>query len=604
MNRIEKITHLAKNTLLETNLELKDKGKTELKRDINRLLKKINSGNFGSLATIPNSDIFQIFAILLFEDSSYEEISGYILEAKDSINSWTYNRSSEDLRILFDNTNYGGVISDSKYLKNYNNLNLIPAFLNCPMKFVYKAMLAFLKLKKSLLDQPQQAQKQLPSPLFVMTNPDILKGINTRPKTPKEIYETSEFHGFVKVLEDQMAKEIKEYEDRREKLFKRKSAYEELIESLKNPKFSEITSIPDKWHQYLDLPTLEEIYYLIQDNLFREKRELLKEEESLNAVLNNSELSSYLYSKQINPNSFPKDIISTLEQIPNVTNRIEVLTILGFNIIDIINDHYDLLTYLTDEKIKKITFLINSHAISKKTLRDNIHYIIDEKYSELMTNYAILKPIVDFNNIFYNDNIMFVNPRELRSRLSILAEYKLTKNNFIFLLCHYNYLNIYDLLIEQDIPEYLFISICKTRNPQNTIKRIMIYRLIGEEIETPNHLLKKELTDETKFACLDSALDEYIINYVPCIILEPVKGHNINTVKKDPIVKLLDENYRIDDLYIIGGISISRAKFLRNFEEKRCNPLYIVPSLISNSILEESSVYSIFKELEEKKLKK
>ncbi len=604
MDRIEKITHLAKNTLLETNLELKDKGKIELKRDINKLLKKINSDNFGSLATIPNSDIFKIFAVLLFEGSSYEEISDYILEAKDAINSWTYNRNSEDLRILFDNTNYGGIISDSKYLKNYNNLNLIPAFLNCPMKFVYKAMLAFLKLKKNLLELPQQIKKQLPSPLLVMTNPDILKGISTRSKTPKEIYETSEFRGFVKVLEEQMAKEIKDYEARREVLFKRKSAYEELVEALKNPKFSELTSIPDKWHQYLDLPTLEEIYYLIQDNLFREKRELLKEEESLNAVLNKSELSSYLYSKQINPNSFSKERISALEQIPNVTNRIEVLTILGFDIIAIINEYYGLLTYLTEDKIKKLTFLINSHAISKKTLRDNIHYILDEKYSELITNYEILKPIVDFNNIFYNDNIMFVNPHELKSRLSILAEYKLTKNNFIFLLCHYNYLNIYDLLIEQDIPEYLFISICKTRNPQNTIKRIMIYRLIGEEIETPNHILKKELTDETKFTCLDSDLDEYIINHVPSIVLEPIKGNNITIVKRDPVVKILDENYRIDDLYIIGGISISRAKFLRNFEEKRCNPLYVVPSLISDSILEESSVYSIFKELESKKLKK
>lgn len=606
MGRIEKIAYLAENTLLETKLELKKNDGEAIRKDINRLLRKVKSENLNGLMSTPNVDIFRIFANILYEEEmTYEEIDHDVKEVEQAINSWTYTRNGEDLKVLFENTNYGGYLSDNKYLTNFSRLNLSPVFLNYPMKFVYKAMLAFLRLKHTLNEQSiKSTQEFQTNSLFVMAKPIVPSRIKTRLKTPKEIYETSEFHGFIKVLEENVAKKMQEKETRKSVLQKRKEAFEELISAMKKDDFKTITSIPNKWHQYLDPQTLEEIYYLIQDNLFREKRELKEEETKLTSIINRSELTTYLFSHQINPNIFSEDTIKELENIPNITTKIETLRLMGLNIIDIINKYHELLLYLTEDKIKKIYFLINTKAISPTTLRDNIYHILDEKYSELIINYEILKPIIDFTSIFYNDQVMFLNPKELKNRLTVLAEYKLTKNNFIFLLCNYNYLSIYDLLIEQNIPEYLFISICKTNNPLNTIKRIIIYKLIGEEYETSNHILKKEVTEETKFACPDSDLDDYIANYVPSVILDPIKGNKITKVKNNPLIKILDDNYRIENLYIIGGISISRPKFLRNYEAKDYNQAYLMNALISNSILEESSFYSIYSELEEKKLKK
>lgn len=605
MDRIEKITHIAENTLLETKLELKEQGEESLKRDIDRLLKKANSGNVKSLISTPNIEIFKIFVKVLNEDVTYEEVEHDISDVITAVNSWTYAKDGDDLKALFDNTNYGGYLSDNKYLANFSNLRLTPIFMNYPMKFVYKAMLAFLRLKHTINEQNiKNTQETDINSLLVMSKPTFQKRIKTRLKTPSEIYDGSEFHGFIKVLEEHVTKRLKEKDIRKGQLQKRKEAFEELLAAMKKEEFKEITSIPGKWHQYLDPPTLEEIYYLIQDNLFKEKNKLKEEEQTLNSVINRSKLTTYLYSHQINPSIFSEDTLSSLERIPDITTRIEVLRLIGFNIIDIIEQYNELLIYLTEDKSKKLYFLINSHAISSSTLRANIYHILDDKYSELMTNYEILKPIIDFDNIFYNDSVMFINPRELKNRLGILAEYKLTKNNYIFLLCNYNYLSIYDLLIEQEIPEYLFISICKTDNPLNTIKRIMIYKLIGESYETPNHNLKKEVTSANKFACPDYNLDEYIINCIPSIIPEPLKGTRITSVKNNSLVKEIDEKYRLEDIYIIGGINISRDKFLRNFEAKDCKREYLLQSLISNSILDESSLYRISSELEEKQLKK
>ncbi len=604
MERIERISEIASSALLETKLALKDKGKKDFKREVDKFLNKIHSGSFNNLLSISNVDVFYIFSALLYDDeATYEEIKRDVAEVAVAVNKWSFKENGRDLDILEENTNYGGILNDNKYLENFQRLNLTQTFLEYPMKYIYKAMYSFLRLKRDLQEASQKSASQ--TPILLLNRPDLSQSIKTRTKTAKEIYETSNFKGFVMVIEEHLEKEMKKYEENKSILSKRKQCFEELLNEIKKPTFQNISSIPSVWHQYLDPKTLEELYYLVQENLLKEKKTLDIEEKDLNSIINKSSLTTYLYNHNINPKQFKESLLMSLETIPNIESRINILVSLDINIIDIINNHNELLHYLSDDKIKKIEFLINSHAISKSKLRENLYYILDEKYNELMTNYEILKPIIDFDNIFYNDQVMFVNPHILKNILSTLAEYKLTKNNFIFLLCNYNYLSIYDLLIEQEIPEYLFISICKTKSPINTIRRIMIYKLIGEDYETPNHLLKKDVIEEDKFACQDRELDNYLTNYVPNIVLEPVKGDKITASStSNKTTKFLDDNYRIDDLYIIGKVNISRPKFLRNFESRNCNSLYIIASLISDSILDEASIYSIYSELEEKKLKR
>ena len=90
------------------------------------------------------------------------------------------------------------------------------------------------------------------------------------------------------------------------------------------------------------------------------------------------------------------------------------------------------------------------------------------------------------------------------------------------------------------------------------------------------------------------------------------KGNNVSSesyekIYMDSLVyKIhLDEEYRIEDVYFIGSTSISRAKFLRNFESVSGNPEYMIISLVSNSILSDSEYYKLLNELKgNKQLKK
>ena len=188
--------------------------------------------------------------------------------------------------------------------------------------------------------------------------------------------------------------------------------------------------------------------------------------------------------------------------------------------------------------------------------------------------------------------------------LSVLKEYKLSTNNYIFLLCNYEYLYLYDLLIEKDIPEDLFISICNTENPLNTIKRILIFIGIGEPYTTINNILKKDVTSESKFICYDDSLDEYIPNVVEENGLNIVKGTTIQDITDNETVQMLDREYRVENTYIIGGTIISRPKFLRNFESVQGDPSFLIFSLVSNSILNDKEYYDLTNELRKNKAKK
>ena len=94
-------------------------------------------------------------------------------------------------------------------------------------------------------------------------------------------------------------------------------------------------------------------------------------------------------------------------------------------------------------------------------------------------------------------------------------------------------------------------------------------------------------------------VDEYLPNIVEQNGLNLLSGETISGIVKNPIVKQLDKDYRVDNTYIIGGTIISRPKFLRNFESVQGNSNYLVISLVSNSILDEKEYYDLTKELKQ-----
>lgn len=590
MQLIEKIREKSKESLIDSKLQKSEKFSNELKRLTNKLIKCSQKAEKTELCRISNYEVFVVFLNLLNDekDFSYEEAISHCEEIKRTINSWTYEKNASSLATLERYTNVDGSLADFKCYGIFSDLGLTPAFINYQMKFVYAAMFSFLELKKEILN-PGDYYKKLP--------------LTERIKVQKNIYNNSVFSNLIKVIKDSIDEKENEYKKTQEVLEERIKYTEIVLEKIENETLSTIDEIPIEWHIYLDPSVLELLYELVQFNLVKKNKTLKQEKEQLLSEINKSDLTKYLFDNKLNPYSLEEEKLSMLESIPNVITIIEFLRSIGLPLNNILTVYYNELISLTEEKINKLNILINQNALKRETIKENIKIIIND-YEKIINNYNILKNIIDFSNIFYNSKILFEDIRNIKNIISVLKEYKLTKNNYIYLLCNYEYLYIYDLIIENEIPEHLFISICETEKPYNTIKRILIYRNIGEEYETPSHFLRKELTSEERFICDDESLDEYLPNIVAEQGLNILRGNQITYIKESNLVKKLDDEYQVDDVYFIGNINISKPKFLRNFECVQGNEKFLILSLISGSILDEKSYFDLCSELSNKKIYK
>lgn len=589
MPLIGRIRDEATSTLTEAKMIKSERGPVELKKMVDKLLKKASKADKQELARMSTYEIFTTFVYLLNSDNfSYEETMNYCEETKKTVSAWTFDKDSRRLDIMDSKTNEDGSLNDWTAVNTMTELGLTPIFVNYNMKLVYIAMYHFLKLKKDLLSQNDMLKKL---------------SIPQRMQWMKGVYKNNNFSTFVQFAKEVLENNEKDHEFRQDVSSKRIKVTEEVLAAVEDETFDSLCEIPATWHQYLDPRVLEPIYDIIQANLVRKKLSLDKEEQELISKRDRSSLTTYLYDNNLDPYSLPEEKLSTLESTPDIISKIEFFKYVGIPVNNSLTIHYETLLNITEEQISMLKFLITSNVLSRSTLRDNINVIVSN-YQRIIDNYEILKNIIDFNNIFYKDTILLKDIKEIKGILSVLKEYKLSLNNYIFLLCNYEYLSLYDLLLEQDIEEELFISICKTENPLNTIKRIIIFKNIGEQYATPTNFLKKEVSSESKFICDDSSLDEYIPNIVEQNGLNIVNGSTISTIVNNDLVKYLDTTYRVDNTYIIGGTIISRPKFLRNFESVQANPNYLIFSLVSNSILDEKEYYDLTSTLRQNKSKK
>lgn len=584
MPLIGKIREAAQNSLVEAKLIKAEEGPTKVKKLVDKLTQKAAKADKSELARMSNYDIFVTFTYLLnSENFSYDETLSYCEEVKRYIMSWTFEKDSKRLDAIQSKTNEDGSFMDWSCANLMTELGLTPVFVNFKMKLVYLAMYHFLKLKKDILSQADYIKKL---------------SIPQRIQWMKSVYKNSSFSNFVDFAKQILDNDMEDHEFRQEVSAKRIAVTEQLLKMIEEETFDKLIELPNDWHQYLDPTVLEPTYDVVHTNIVRRKLELDNEEQELISKRDKSELTKYLYAHSLNPYSLSESELSELESIPNIISKIEFFKSIGIPVNNILTIHKDYLTSLENDHLEYIKFLVDSNVLSKQTLREHLS-IINQDYQRIISNYKILKDIVDFNNIFYKDTILLQDIRDIKNILSVLKEYKLSINNYIFLLCNYEYLSLYDLIIENEIPDELFISICKTENPLNTVKRILIYKSIGEEYKTPTNFLKKDVTSESKFICLDESLDEYLPNIIDQNGLNLLSGETINKIVNNPIVQQLDKDYRVDNTYMIGGTIISRPKFLRNFELVQGNADYLVISLVSGSILDEKEYYELTKELKQ-----
>ncbi len=589
MPLIGRIRDEAESTLIEAKMIKSESGPVESKRLVDKLTKKASKADKSELARMSNYDIFFTFVYLFnSENFSYDETVRYCEEIKKSVNNWTFNKDSKKFDIMDTKTNEDGSFNDWTAVNVMTELGLTPIFTSYNMKLVYIVMYHFLKFKHDILN-PNDMFKKLSLP--------------QRMQWMKKLYQQSNFSTFVEFAQRIVTSEQKDHEFRQDVSGKRIKVTEEVLRMVEDESIDSLTDIPNEWHQYLDPRVLEPVYDLIQENLVKKKFSLDKEEQELLSKRDKSPITSYLYENNLDPYSLPEEKLTTLETTPNVVDKIEFFKYIGIPVNNLLTIHYQLLLSIEEEQIEYLRFLITSNVLSRSTLRDNLS-IIGTNYQKIIDNYEILRNIIDFNNVFYKDTILLKDIKEIKLILSVLKEYNLSINNYMFLLCNYEYLSLYDLILEQDIPTELFISICKTENPLNTIKRIIIYKNIGEQFATPTNFLKKEVASESKFMCDDSSLDDYIPNVVDDNGLNLLDGKTISTIVNNELVKQLDETYRVENTYIIGGTVISRPKFLRNFESVNGNPNYLVLSLVSNSILNEKEYYDLTREIKQSHTKK
>lgn len=564
----------------------KDDDTEKLKKAVNIMLKNASKPDKTDLINMKNSEIFFILLILLnIDDYSYDETFEYVEEYKSEINSWNASHINT-LLTLRENISNTGELSDYKYLKDYTSLGLGPIFLEYNTKNVFSGMAEFLRFKETI--------KKIIENTGNLKFKDKLMIMNLA-------YTDSIFSKYIETTKKYMQALLEGIKESIIVFNEMLKSSKQALKALDHPQ--EITEISDEWFKHFSIDILEELYEIANENNLKKYKELCETDKKVSEEICESSFIKLLYINGLDPKTLPQEKIKKLESIPKITEYIKFLKDLEIPLNNILTKYYSCLISLTTEKILFIKELIRQRVITPKSIKENIS-ILDNNYSKVKANHEILKNIVDWNNIFYNDSILLKDPKTLKDILSVLKEYKLSKNNYIFLLCNYEYIKIYDLLLEHDIPTSLFINICKTDNPVNTIKRILMYIKIGEPFLSNPNELRKDITNPKKYICDDSSLDEYLPNYIEEIGMNMLDGTYINEVTNSPIVNELEKNYRVDDVYIIGNVNISRPKFLRNFESVSETPNLLIVSLVSSSILSEEEFINLLNALKTKELKK
>lgn len=505
------------------------------------------------------------------EPITYNELYKIIDESEEFINSWTMSDYTK-IRKLIEFKNSTELIATTQ------DLGLSPYIVNYDFSQPVLSILNFLFFKEQYLK---------------------LQKLNKSPSLMKK----ESFKLYNKVLNDTLIAIIDRYKamkkffkDRKEVSEKRINAIDELIEAIDNDIILSLISIPNNWHQYLNDELLEPLYTLIMNNQKQEYKNACLENEKIKSVYNQTPFIKYLYDNKIDSNSINPIILEKLNKIPyeELMAKINLFTRLSFDLNDILTKHIEYILNTDISIINQFNNYLDKGIIKTTSLMTNISILNSPKIIEI--NYSILRSIIDVHNIYYDDKLLLLNTLDLKNRLSILAEYNLSINNYMYLLSNIEYLKYYDLILENNIPTYLFISICKTSDPLNTIKKIIICKSIDIEYEQNGKLIK-EVKKPNSFMCPNDELDDFLPSVVDYYLPEPINGTCIYDIKDENIIKDIDKHYRKQDTYLIGDTEISRPKVLRNLQSIKNKQLdinkYLLQAIISNSILNEGNITDI-----------
>lgn len=585
---INEILNAARDDRVETKIISLEEEPKPLYDIVTRIKLILKRTQYEDIAKLSNYDLFQLYfcfnndtmsmihtgQIQYFDASiSYEELYGIIEESKDYINTWSFSKTYNALRKVID------AKTQQELINACQQLGLNPYIISYDIKQAFIAMTNLL-FYRAEVERIQKSNKTT-----------SLKKKELRDLYNKIMSET------ISIIVERYDSTKRFYRERKEACEIKLRCIDELIAASDAGELETMDLIEGTWHQYLSTTVLNPLYDHLLDNQYKRHQKVTKKNQELNDQINETQFINYLYQNNIDPSSLDE---KTLQEANNsnfdeLIIKIEFFKRIGYTLPEILINYLATIFTIEISIINKLNTYLDKHIIKPETIHNNLSII--NSINIIDTNYSILKPIIDINSIYYDDKILLLEPTEIKRRISILALYKnFSKNNYMFLLSNIKYLKIYDLMLENNIPLYLLITICKQYNPLLTIKKILICQQLDIPYEKDGILIK-EIKRPNSFMCPDENIDDYIDNAVSLYSTENVKSSEVTDIETTDIIKDLDIHHKRKDTYVFGNTTISRPKVLRNLQtvknKKQRLKEHLFFAMISDSILDEGNIQEL-----------
>ena len=585
---INEILNAARDDRVETKIISLEEEPKPLYDIVTRIKLILKRTQYEDIAKLSNYDLFQLYfcfnndtmsmihtgQIQYFDASiSYEELYGIIEESKDYINTWSFSKTYNALRKVID------AKTQQELINACQQLGLNPYIISYDIKQAFIAMTNLL-FYRAEVERIQKSNKTT-----------SLKKKELRDLYNKIMSET------ISIIVERYDSTKRFYRERKEACEIKLRCIDELIAASDAGELETMDLIEGTWHQYLSTTVLNPLYDHLFDNQYKRHQKVTKKNQELNDQINETQFINYLYQNNIDPSSLDE---KTLQEANNsnfdeLIIKIEFFKRIGYTLPEILINYLATIFTIEISIINKLNTYLDKHIIKPETIHNNLSII--NSINIIDTNYSILKPIIDINSIYYDDKILLLEPTEIKRRISILALYKnFSKNNYMFLLSNIKYLKIYDLMLENNIPLYLLITISKQYNPLLTIKKILICQQLDIPYEKDGILIK-EIKRPNSFMCPDENIDDYIDNVVSFYSTENVKSSEVTDIETTDFIKDLDIHHKRKDTYVFGNTTISRPKVLRNLQtvknKKQRLKEHLFFAMISDSILDEGNIQEL-----------
>jgi hypothetical protein len=508
---INEILNAARDDRVETKIISLEEEPTPLYDIVTRIKLILKRTQYEDIAKLSNYDLFQLYfcfnndtmsmihtgQIQYFDASiSYEELYGIIEESKDYINTWSFSKTYNALRKVID------AKTQQELINACQQLGLNPYIISYDIKQAFIAMTNLL-FYRAEVERIQKSNKTT-----------SLKKKELRDLYNKIMSET------ISIIVERYDSTKRFYRERKEACEIKLRCIDELIAASDAGELETMDLIEGTWHQYLSTTVLNPLYDHLLDNQYKRHQKVTKKNQELNDQINETQFINYLYQNNIDPSSLDE---KTLQEANNsnfdeLIIKIEFFKRIGYTLPEILINYLATIFTIEISIINKLNTYLDKHIIKPETIHNNLSII--NSINIIDTNYSILKPIIDINSIYYDDKILLLEPTEIKRRISILALYKnFSKNNYMFLLSNIKYLKIYDLMLENNIPLYLLITICKQYNPLLTIKKILICQQLDIPYEKDGILIK-EIKRSNSFMCPDENIDDFRAKVRDAVIMK------------------------------------------------------------------------------------